>query len=226
MSQPRASCWSLVLPVKPLRLAKTRLSVEPEARVELVLAMALDTAAAALSCPAVARVLVVTDDPRAREQLLARGADVAPDEPDAGLNPALRHGAALAADARPDCGVATLSADLPALRPDELARALNAAAALPRAMLADRSGDGTTLLTAQPGIELVPAYGPGSRARHLAAGHVPLDLDDVDSVRQDVDTLADLAAVARLGAGPRTAAALAVLRGRAPDTTEDRHLTR
>jgi 2-phospho-L-lactate/phosphoenolpyruvate guanylyltransferase len=215
-----------VLPVKPLRLAKTRLSVEASTRAELVLAMALDTAAAALSCPRVARVLVVTDDRRARERLRALGADVIADEPDAGLNPALRHGAQVAAAARPECGVATLSADLPALRPDELARALDAAAALPMAMLADSAGDGTTLLTAAPGVALAPAYGPGSRARHLAAGHVLLDLDDVESVRQDVDTLADLEAVRRLGAGPRTSAALAAAGSRAWDAPEGRHLTR
>lgn len=212
MSEPAAPCWSVVLPVKPLHLAKTRLSVEPAVRVELVLAMALDTAAAALSCSRVARVVVVTDDPRARERLLALGADVVADEPDAGLNPALRHGAEVAAASRPDCGVATLSADLPALRPGELARALDAAAALPRAMLADRSGEGTTLLTALPGVTLDPAYGPRSHDRHLAGGHVPLELDDVESVRQDVDTLADLDAAATLGAGPCTSAVLEELR--------------
>ena len=222
------SCWSVVLPVKPLHLAKTRLALPPAVRVELVLAMALDTTTAALACPRVARVLVVTDDARARTDLVAAGADVVADEPDAGLNPALGHGAEVAARARPDCGVATLSADLPALRPAELATALDAASTHARAMLADRSGDGTTLLTATPGVPLAPAYGPHSRERHVAGGHVALDLPGVDSVRQDVDTLADLDTVARLGAGPRTSALIDELRrtdGR-HDATEGRHRVR
>ena len=51
---------------------------------------------------------------------------VLPDEPDAGLNPALAHGAAVATRRLPRDGVALLSADLPALRPAELDAALAA----------------------------------------------------------------------------------------------------
>jgi 2-phospho-L-lactate guanylyltransferase len=204
----RAPMWSIVVPVKLLRLAKTRLAVPAPLREQLVLAMALDTATAALACERVAQVVVVSDDRTASAQLRDAGALVVGDEPDAGLNPALRHGVSVAVGAEPATGVATLSADVPALRPRELAVALDAAAAHPLAMVADCGLRGTTLLTARPGARLVPAYGGDSRDRHVALGHVVLDVSGIDSVRQDVDTLDDLWAAARLGTGPRTTALL------------------
>src|SRR6266545_4449134 len=118
--------WSVVIPVKRLPLAKSRLydGTRPrEVHRELALALALDTAAAALACPAVARVVAVTDDPRAAASLVSLGAVVVPDQPDQGLNPALAYGASRATALAPGDGVAVLSADLAALRPDELGAA-------------------------------------------------------------------------------------------------------
>jgi 2-phospho-L-lactate guanylyltransferase len=209
--------WTLAVPLKPLARAKSRLAdtADDGVRPGLALAFALDTVAAALACAAVHDVVVVTDDPLAGRELAALGARIVPDDPAAdpadGLNAALRHAAALARTARPYAPVATLNADLPALRPDELARVLGAAAAFPRAFLADAAGTGTTLLAAAPGRALRPAFGPGSRHSHRRSGAVELVLDDVDSVRQDVDTGDDLRAALCLGVGPRTAAAAARL---------------
>ncbi len=54
-----------------------------------------------------------------------------------------------------------------------------------------------------------PAFGLGSRDRHRAAGAAKeLDLPALRGLRQDVDTPADLRLAADLGLGPRTAAAL------------------
>jgi hypothetical protein len=50
----------------------------------------------------------------------------------------------------PRSPLAALNADLPALRPLELARVLDAAAEFPRAFLPDAAGIGTTLLAASP----------------------------------------------------------------------------
>ena len=203
--------WSVVLPVKRLPLAKSRLydGTRPhEVHRELALALALDTAAAALACPAVARVVAVTDDLRAAGRLVALGAVVVPDRPDQGLNPALDYGAGRAAALAPADGVAAVSADLAALRPAELAGALDAAAAHPRAFVPDAAGTGTTLLAACPGIPLTPRFGTGSRAAHLASGAAELT-GDWPTLRLDIDTAADLAAATRLGLGPATTAALA-----------------
>lgn len=199
--------WSLVVPLKPLAVAKSRLAAAADdmLRPHLALAFAQDTVAAALACPAVWDVAVVTDDAAAAAELAALGARIVPDTPAAGLNAALAHGAQAVRALRPAAAVAALNADLPALRPAELARVLAGASLFPRAFLTDAAGIGTTLLAAASGMELRPAFGGRSRRRHLASGAAEIRLDGVDSVRQDVDTGDDLTAALALGVGPRTA---------------------
>jgi 2-phospho-L-lactate guanylyltransferase len=101
--------------------------------------------------------------------------------------------------------VGALSADLPALRPAELDRVLEAAAAAPNAFVPDAAGIGTTLYTARPGADFSPRFGTDSRARHRESGARELALDDVPSVRRDVDTIEDLRVALELGVGPHTA---------------------
>lgn len=200
-----AVSWGLVVPVKRLALAKTRLSsYDDTARSDLALAFALDVVTAAMQAATVLEVVVVTDDERAAVVLAAAGARIVADTPDAGLNPALEHGVALLS---PGLGVATVSADLPALRPEDLDEALRAVPAGGRGFVADAGGSGTTLLAAAPGVALAPAYGPGSRDVHRSSGAV--ELAAADGLRLDVDTPGDLAAALRLGVGPATTAALA-----------------
>ncbi len=220
MRGERADGWWVVAPVKPLGLAKSRLGLAGERRAELALAFAVDTVGAALRATAVAGVLVVTDDPRAAAALGRLGAVVTPDEPDSGLNPALAHGAALAARQWGARGVAALSADLPALRPAELDLALARAARWSRAYLPDAQDEGTTLLTAAGGAALDPRFGADSRRAHAASGAAPLPLDGVASLRRDVDTRADLRAALRLGVGAATAAAVVAL-GWTPTSAPD-----
>ncbi|MGV9246975.1 2-phospho-L-lactate guanylyltransferase [Streptomyces sp. NPDC003710] len=205
--------WTVVVPLKALARAKSRLSdtAADGLRPALALAFAQDTVAAALDSAAVRDVAVVTGDPLAGRELAALGARVVADEPADGLNAALAHAAGVVRAARPGAAVAALNADLPALRAVELARVLDTAAEFPRAFLPDAAGIGTTLLAAAPGRELLPAFGVDSRARHRASGAVEIALDAVESVRQDVDTGDDLRAALALGVGPRTAAAAAQL---------------
>jgi 2-phospho-L-lactate guanylyltransferase len=206
--------WSVVVPAKRLDVAKTRLRPLTAGRQDagaahrdLVLALLEDTVAAALACPAVEAVVVVTDEPAAEDVVRLLGARTVPDEPDRGLNPALEHGARSA----PGRAVAALSSDLPALRPGELAAALEAASGVERGFVADAHGTGTTLLTAV-GTDLRPAFGPGSAEAHLTGGAVALTGSWPGLVR-DVDTEADLRAALLLGIGPRTAALVAHLAG-------------
>src|SRR6516162_7651546 len=199
--------WSVLMPVKVLAEAKSRLAaLAGSRRAELALALASDTVTAVLGSDAVARVIVITDDQVAAVALAALGALVVPDEPRAGLNAALRPGA----------GTAALSADLPALRPEHLGRALRAAAAWPTAFVADAAGDGTTLYTASPGAAFRPAFGLASRARHAAGGAVELSLDGVGGLRRDVDTPSDLRGAAALGLGPHSSPLAAELLRCAP----------
>ena len=209
--------WSVLLPVKVLARAKSRLAeLAGPHRAELALALACDTVAAVRACEAAARVIVITDDQVAATALSELGAVIVPDEPRDGLNAALRHGARYAAARWPGAGTAALSADLPALRPAELARALSAAAAWPNAFVADAAGDGTTMYAAAPGAAFRPAFGLASRARHAAEGAAELGLAGVPGLRRDVDTPDDLRDAARLGLGPRSAPLAAELLRCAP----------
>lgn len=198
------SSWGVVVPVKRLDVAKSRLAAYGDAvRRELALAFAADVVAAARACSAVTQVLVVTDDPAAAHVLAALGAQVAPDSPDAGLNPALSHGADLLRERDPRLGVVTVSADLPALRPVELAATLHAVPDGGRAFVADSSGSGTTLLAAAAPAALLPSYGSGSAERHRASG--ARQLRGTPGLRRDVDTPEDLRDALALGVGLRTA---------------------
>ena len=209
----RAVEWSLVVPVKVLARAKSRLAaLAGPHRPQLALAMAADTVAAALVCPEVARVVAVTDDPRAERALAQLGAIVVADEPDDGLNAALRHGAALAAARWPGTGIGALAADLPALRPGELGMGLRAAARWQQAFVPDAAGTGTTLYAVCPPAEFQPSFGPGSARRHRAAGAAELAFPGIESLRRDVDAPADLREATGLGVGPRTAEVAAKLR--------------
>lgn len=199
--------WSIVVPVKPTAIGKSRLEVPGVDRRDLARAIALDTIAAAARARRVAEVIVVTDDPdvRAAPAIADRDTEAAPvravADPGGGLNDALAAGLEAATGA----ARAVLLGDLPALRPADLDDALRQATR--PAVVADADGTGTTLFAhAETGLL---GFGPGSYARHLAAGAAPLDLDPASTLRRDVDTASQLAAARALGLGPRTAALLA-----------------
>lgn len=205
--RPSTESWGFVVPVKRLALAKTRLDLDSALRAELALAMAVDTVRACVTA-GLGAVVVVTDDTTAAEAMLSAGAQVVPDAPDAGLNPALRHGAETVARLGMR-GVAALASDLPALTGEAVHDIVRRAASLPTAVVADDAGTGTTLLAARDVRDFAPAFGADSRRRHVEAGAA--DISDVadPTLRRDVDTLADLAAACALGCGAATRAVLA-----------------
>ena len=194
----------VLVAVKALAHAKTRLSpvLAPARRAALVLAMLADTVDAALRCPAVCSVHVVSPDPRVLGHAAELGAHPVTD-PTTNLNDALGHGAA---GLDPRVAIAALQGDLPALRPDELGEALACCTGL-RAAVPDRDGGGTVLLMAPPGAGLDPRFGPGSAASHRDSGAVVVR-GAWPGLRTDVDTADDLAAAVGLGVGARTAAQL------------------
>jgi 2-phospho-L-lactate guanylyltransferase len=202
-----ADRWSLIIPVKRVEIAKTRLALEVDARSTLAVTMALDTIAAAMASNLVAAVVVVTDDQRARAALRELDVTIVADVPDAGLNAALRHGAASAPTAR----IAALSSDLPALRAEDLSSVLGEAQQHATSVVADVQGTGTTLLCAESTGGFAPQFGVSSLAVHVAAGAYDLTSLAPESVRRDVDTVDDLRAAVALGVGPRTREALEVL---------------
>lgn len=233
--------WRLVVPVKGGAGAKSRLhppvGVSRSALASAIARDCLDAVAAAL--PA-GHLHVVTSDVTVASYAAGLGAVVVAD-PGRGLNEAVRagvrsastaatdHGGAwlrprdddAATAAPPTEGVAVLLGDLPALRPADLLGALDAAAGHGLAVVPDAQGTGTVLVTSLTG-HLDPAFGEGSAAGHIAAGHHRLDLD-LPRLRTDVDDDRSLDAARGLGVGRATLQALAGAGATLPDMQASVH---
>lgn len=188
----------------PVRLTtpKGRLTtMDQPTRAALALAMVRDVLLVAESSELVKDVVLVGDD--AATTALADLACFA----DAGRG--LNTEVAAAANGSPR--VAVLLPDIPAVTVAQLDRALAAGAEHPRAFVSDAEGVGTTLLMAQNGSALEPAFGERSCAAHAASGAFAI-LDDapgrLSGLRRDVDDEIGLWDAARLGVGPHTAALL------------------
>jgi 2-phospho-L-lactate/phosphoenolpyruvate guanylyltransferase len=156
--------WTVLLPVKVLARAKSRLAVlAGDRRGELALAFASDTVAAVARCPQVARVIVVTSDPAAGPLLAALGAIIVTDSP-ADRQAGRGH--------RPAATSRTRDQDIQELsgQGDGAQDALNAALRHGAAVAASRwPGTGLAALTAD-----LPALDPAElSAALLAAGSIP-----------------------------------------------------
>ena len=197
--------FAVLVPVKPPAFAKSRLGdLGDDARRDLATAFAVDTVTAAVACSVVGRVLVVTDDHVLARGLAELGVDVIPDGTSGDLNGTLVLAAAEMHRRDPGLRLAALCADLPALRPEELERALAEPPDEAMTFVADADGVGTTLVAA-PGLATFrPRFGPSSRQRHLDAGAHEVGRPDLPSVRRDVDDRDDLVEAIRLGVGSRT----------------------
>ena len=204
-----AAGFRVVVPVKPLAAAKSRLPVAPELRRQLAAAMLRDTLEATVRAESVVDLVVLSADPQAHRIAEAAGARWVPSEDRAGLNAALR-GARdrLSADRRPT-PTAVMMADLPAVETAELDAALQEAsgAASAHTYVADLLAGGTTLLACRNGA-LDPRFGPGSARTHADAGHRRIG-DTLVGLRCDVDDLPGLAIARYLGLGPATTEVLA-----------------
>lgn len=208
---------TVVLPIKRFREAKRRLaaSMDEERLKALVAAMLEDVLEAIEAARCVERIIVVTGDPVAQEIVSATAADVVPDPADDGHVVAALAGIARAEVEGAAC-VVLLAGDCPLLDPRELDRLLTAVPERYVAVVPDRHGTGTNALVLSPPGAIQPAFGEGSRERHVAAAReagIPFAVEEVASLGLDLDTPADLVALTRAladrpGRGRRTAKAL------------------
>lgn len=204
--------WTVIVPVKAPASAKSRLApaLEPW-RTDLACSMAADTVDAVLSGAAVDRVVVVGDSTFMELDVPWDRVDVLADPFDGhDLNGAISAAAQHLGDPAP--GLAVLTADLPALRGEEIDAALTLAHHLPVTAVPDADGTGTTLLTARPGAALEPRFGSDSFAAHLRGGATALPARRWPGLVRDVDVPDHLEVAAALGLGPRTAAVLRHIR--------------
>lgn len=190
-----------VLPVKRFDDAKQRLAagIEEERRRELAGAMVADVLEAIGEARAVDRLIVVTGDPIAQELAAEVEAAVVPDPEDAGHVEAARAGIARA-EAEGAERVVLLAGDCPLLDPRELDRLLTGVPGPYVGIVPDRHGSGTNALLLSPPDAIVPAFGEGSRDRHVAAAReaeIPFGIEELPSIELDLDTPADVIAVTR-----------------------------
>jgi 2-phospho-L-lactate guanylyltransferase len=208
-----------VLPIKRFHAAKQRLAagLDGEQRRTLAAAMVADVLEAIAEARTIERTIVVSGDPVAQELASKVGAEVVPDPEDAGHVEAALAGIARAEVEGAEC-VVLLPGDCPLLDPRELDRLLTGLPERYVGIVPDRHGTGTNALALRPPGAIVPAFGEGSRARHVSLAReagVPFGVEELASLGLDLDTPADVIALAReLEAGPgrarRTAKALGI----------------
>jgi 2-phospho-L-lactate guanylyltransferase len=208
-----------VLPVKRFNAAKQRLAtgLDGEQRRTLMEAMVGDVLEAIGEARTIERIVVVSGDPTAQELAAAVGAEVVPDPEDGGHVGAALAGIAHAEVAGATC-VVLLAGDCPLLDPRELDRLLTGMPERYVGIVPDRHGTGTNALALSPPGAIVPAFGEGSCARHVAAARaagIPFNVEELASLGLDLDTPADVIALtrqlaARRGRGRRTAKALGI----------------
>jgi 2-phospho-L-lactate guanylyltransferase len=208
---------TVVLPVKRFAEAKQRLTavVDDGRRVALAAAMLEDVLEAIGEARSVESTIVVTGDPVAQEIAHTARAKVVPDPSDQGHVEAALGGIAGAEVDGAGC-VVLLPGDCPLLDPRELDRLLTGVPERYVAVVPDRHGTGTNALVLSPPSAIQPAFGEGSRDRHVAAARaadIPFAVEEMPSLALDLDTPADLVALireleARPGRGKRTAKVL------------------
>lgn len=201
--------WVAVVPVKALATAKSRLDPGPALRRrDLATAFAADTVAALQAVQAVRAVAVVGSDDHLATTLAGFGVVLLDEPVPASLNRAAQRGIDWAAAHHPDAGIVVVPADLPALRPSDVAEMLRLASAHPRTVLGDGENRGTTMLSGLPGSPPRPRFGTDSLAAHRTDGAVVIDGAGLSRASRDVDTHLHLAEVRRLGVGAATARVL------------------
>jgi 2-phospho-L-lactate guanylyltransferase len=208
-----------VLPVKRFGAAKQRMAagVTGRQRRNLAEAMVADVLEAIGRARAIERTVVVTGDPIAQELAAAAGAEVVPDPEDAGHIEAAQAGIARA-EADGGERVVLLAGDCPLLDPRELDRLLTGVPGNYVGVVPDRHGTGTNALLLSPPNAITPAFGEGSRDRHVEAARqagVPFGVEELPSIELDLDTPADVIALTRElekrpGRAKRTAKALGI----------------
>jgi 2-phospho-L-lactate guanylyltransferase len=191
-----------VLPVKRFDAAKQRLAaggIEAERRRELAGAMVADVLEAIGEARAIERLIVVSGEPLAQELAHEAGAEVVADPEDAG-----HVEAALAGIARAEVEgaerVVLLAGDCPLLDPRELDRLLTGVPGSYVGIVPDRHGTGTNALLLSPPGAIVPAFGEGSRDRHVEAARaagIPFGIEELPSIELDLDTPGDVIALTR-----------------------------
>ena len=200
------SLWAII-PVKPLKNAKSRLSpvLTPEQRFELAQAMLRHVLSVTTTIQQVTGVMVISRDTKALAIAREMGAKTLQEGAMSNLNPALMRATMVVKSWRADA-VLVLPADLPFIKAEDIRGLIKLAVARSIVIATDKARDGTNALLVQPPGAIEFAYGSGSFERHIrsaeAAGlQVTTYLSD--RLALDIDLPADLETYQRILAGGR-----------------------
>lgn len=193
--------WTIVIPIKHLSDAKSRLCSDPVLRSALAEAFGRDTITAVAGSVGGERTVVVTPDPRIREIAEGLGARTSTTGPAGPLNEALVH---VIRELDPQSPAGVLAADLPCATPEAIRTMLARAGQHPKTFLPDASGSGTVALLAWRAEDLAPAFGANSASEHASAGFTQIHGPGLARLQRDVDTGEDLRLAWELGVGKAT----------------------
>jgi 2-phospho-L-lactate/phosphoenolpyruvate guanylyltransferase len=188
--------WAIV-PVKPLRLGKSRLSgvLTDDERAVLNRKFLEQTLGILQKMPGVAQTLVVSRDPAALALAREYTARTVLEDGTPNLNSALTRATLLARNYATR-GILVLPADLPLLAETDLDDLFGHVRRAPCVVISpDRHQDGTNALFMTPGGIISYSFGPGSFQRHCAAARsagATLEIVENPHIGLDLDTPADL----------------------------------
>ena len=188
--------WAIV-PVKPLRTAKSRLSavLTRDEREILSQQMLINTLDLLREVKEIERTLVVSRDTKALSIARKHGARTVTENGAPELNNALSR-ATVVAQQYDISGVLVIPADLPLMRMDDVEKLISRATDPPVVVIApDRHGSGTNALLSSPPGLIAYDFGTDSFERHIArakAAGVRLVVFENPSIGLDVDLPEDL----------------------------------
>lgn len=188
----------VIIPVKPLVSAKSRLSavLTPEQRQTLAEALMRHIIGVVKPIPQVAGTLVISRDPKALAIAREAGAHTVQESGAPELNAALMRATQVVNGMRGEA-VLILPADLPLITSDDVLKLIDLGRHDNTVVIAtDRNQDGTNALFIRPPGLFAYAYGVGSYQRHQALARdagAAVQLYESERLRLDIDVPEDLA---------------------------------
>lgn len=188
--------WA-ILPVKPLRSGKSRLSkvLSEDERAALNKNLLLNSLKVLSSLDLIDTILVVSRDPAVLTIARDYGAKTVLENGNPELNTALKR-ASLVAQTYLAQEIMVIPADLPLLCKEDLAKFLGHAGKSPEILIApDRRHDGTNCLYVNPAGLIQFSYGFGSFQKHIELArkvNARIEIIEMESLGLDLDLPEDL----------------------------------
>lgn len=196
-------CLWAIVPVKPLRRGKSRLSnvLSVEERERLNYEMLERTLSTLQSVAEIEQILVVSRDTAALALAREHQARTLQEKGDTELNMALQR-ATVVPKAYAACGVLILPADLPLITPEDVRTFLHQGGDPPEIVIApDRFGTGTNALLISPIGLIEYSFGPSSFRAHIQqakAASARVSVCKLDNLALDIDLPEDLDVLKKL----------------------------